>query len=66
MFRSLGCALLCGVGVFAASTTAVQGQTTSADDFLLSTLTSHQYDLDGDGLTFLLNEAMGNDFFQQF
>jgi hypothetical protein len=46
-----------------ASPTPARGQTPSLDDSLLVLLRRHEYDLEGAGRTFLLDEARRSDFF---
>jgi hypothetical protein len=42
---------------------ALPGQSAQASDAVLAALTSHEYNLSGDGSSFLLNEAGSSDFF---
>src|ERR1700693_2347745 len=49
--------------VLAVSTAILYGGTDRADDPILTTLGSHQYDMEDEGRKFLLNEAENSQFF---
>ena len=63
MRRHIFCLILCLGVVPITSTLFLRGQTSQPDDAILAALASHQYNLEGDGRKFLLDEAQNIDFF---
>jgi hypothetical protein len=56
--------MIFGISVVAAASTATLHRVTDqADDRILTTLASHQYDVESEGRNFLLNEAKNSRFF---
>jgi hypothetical protein len=55
--------IFCLSVVTAASNATLHGRTDQVDDQILTTLASHQYDLENEGRNFLLNEAENSQFF---
>jgi hypothetical protein len=56
--------MIFGLSVVAAASTATLHRVTDqADDQILTTLASHQYDVENEGRNFLLNEAKNSHFF---
>jgi hypothetical protein len=55
--------IFCLSVVTAASNATLHGGTDQVDDQILTTLASHQYDMENEGRNFLLNEAKNSQFF---